>query len=102
MHLVSRGAIVWSAGDVIVSLGAAFVNQGTLLLFEQAGAEDDFSLDLAPRIRGPRKGEEAGLSRVFSSATVEALVDGASVVAMGGAGSTGGGQWAWEELSYDG
>lgn len=101
LHLVSRGAIVWSTGDVIVSLGAAFVNQGTLLLLEQTDVGDD-DLARAPRIRGPRKGEEAGLSGHFSSAAVEALVGGASVVAVGGAGSTGGGQWAWEELSYDG
>lgn len=103
LHLVSRGAIVWSTGDVVVSFGAAFVNRGTLQLLEQTDVRDGFSLDLVPpRIRGPRKGEEVGLSGTFSSATVEAFVDGASVVAVGGAGSAGGGQWAWEELSYDG
>lgn len=102
LHLVSRGAIVWSTGDVVVSLGAAFVNQGTLLLLEQTEVGDGVSLDNAPRIRGPRKGEGTGLGRNFSSAAVAALVDGASVVAVGGAGSTGGGHWAWEELTYDG
>lgn len=91
---------MWSGGDVIVSLGGAFVNQGTLLLLEQAEAGD--GLDLPPRIRGPRKGEEVGLNGEFSSAAVEALVDVGSVVAVGGAGSTGGDQWAWEELTYDG
>ena len=37
-HLVSRGAVVWSAGDVVASLGAAFVNQGTLLLLSDGDA----------------------------------------------------------------
>lgn len=78
------------------------MNQGTLRLLEQTDAGQGVSLDLTPRIRGPRKAEEVGLSRIFSSAVVEAFVDGASVVAVGGAGSAGGGQWAWEELSYDG
>lgn len=98
LHLVSRGAVVWSTGDVVVSLGAAFVNQGTLLLLEQTDAGDG----LSPRIRGPRKGEEAWSSRNFTSAAVKALVGGASVVAVGGSGSTEGGKWAWEDLSYDG
>lgn len=105
LHLVSRGPIVWSTGDIIVALGATFVNQGTLLLIEQTNTGDGRSPDLglAPRIRGPRKGEEAGSSGRVSSAAVDALVGGASVVATGGAGSTGGGgKWAWEELSYDG
>eukprot|EP00752_Nemacystus_decipiens_P010621 g9459.t1 len=104
LHLVSRGAIVWSTGDVVVSLGAAFVNQGTLLLLEQRDPEDGLRLDPTPRIRGPRKGEEVGWGGTLPSAAMEALalVDGASVVAIGGAGSEEGGQWAWEELNYDG
>lgn len=92
--------MVWSTGDVVVSTGAAFVNQGTLRLLEET--EDD----LPSRIRASQEGEQPGWRDAFSSGTLEAMLGGGGgsvdTVAIGGAGSAGGGaaNWAWEELSY--
>lgn len=82
---------MWSSGDVIVSLGASFVNHGTLRLQEPETGLDEF----APRIRAPREGEE-GLGDNGKEAGVD------SAVFTGGAGSAGGGaaNWAWEDFSY--
>lgn len=104
---------MWSSGDVIVSAGAAFVNQGTLLLLEEtdeaigdvATTSSTRNRDgLAPRIRAAGEGEGAGWRGGGSSTLVEAMLSDGRVSATGGAGAAGGGggTWAWEEFSYDG
>lgn len=75
-----------------MSHGATFVNHGTVLLVEPEIGGDEF----APRIRARRHGEDVWRGNTLLAADY--------AVAMGGAGSPGGGAagWAWEELSYDG
>ena len=91
LHLVNTGDVVWSSGDVIVSLGASFINHGTLRLQEPEIEGDEF----APRIRAPREGETG-----WDANGKEAGAN--SAVFTGGAGSAGGGaaNWAWEDYSY--
>lgn len=95
LHLVNAGEAVWSSGDVIVSLGAGFLNHGTLRLQEFKTGDDE--LASLPRIRAPRKGEEG-----WDDNGKEGGAD--SAVFTGGAGSAGGGasNWAWEDLGYGG
>ncbi|CAM9742517.1 unnamed protein product, partial [Scytosiphon promiscuus] len=92
LHLLNRGNIVWSHGDVIVSNGAAFVNQGTLLLEETGEEIGDATTtsagkvnDVAPRIRTAHVGEGTGWRRGSSSVLVEAILSNGDVDRAGAA-----------------
>lgn len=95
LHLVNLGDVMWSGGDIVVSLGAAFVNHGTLLVEESSSAlsavigQDYF----APRILAPEKGDDI----IWRKREGLVTIDG--TVATSGAGSAGGGAaiWAWDE-----